>query len=94
MSLQRLLRKIRSVRQQGLVRSVRIVLDRFTLRILQHLYRFQRWYADAPLSVRTYRRTVAEMVNALRPECVVDVGCGRRFLSYEVNIDCALFNPA
>lgn len=72
----RLRRKARSVRQQGVAHSARIILDRFALRLLQHFYGFNRWHADAPLSARPYRRTVAEMVNGLRPECAVEVGCG------------------
>ena len=39
-------------------------------------YGFHPWHAAAPLSARPYRRTVAEMVNGVNPEVVVEVGCG------------------
>jgi hypothetical protein len=76
MNLQRLRRKVSAIWQQGVARSARIILDKFALRLLQRLYGFNRWHADAPLSARPYRRTVAEIVNGLRLESVVEVGCG------------------
>lgn len=76
MNMQRLQRKIKSVRQQGIARSIRIMLDRAALRLLQRFYGFNPWHAESPLSARPYRRTVAEMVNVLQPDCVVEIGCG------------------
>ncbi len=73
---ERIHRKLRWVRQQGFFRTARIGLDKVALRLLQRFYGFNRWHADAPLSARPYRRTVAAMVNTVRPECVVEVGCG------------------
>lgn len=76
MNLERIRRRINLIMQQGLIRSARIILDKCALRLLQLLYGFNRWHVDAPLSARSYRRTVAEMVNYLEPEYVVEVGCG------------------
>jgi len=76
MNMQRLQRKLKAVRQQGIARSIRIILDRAALRLLRRLYGFNPWHAESPLSARPYRRTVAEMVNALQPDCVVEIGCG------------------
>jgi SAM-dependent methyltransferase len=76
MSVQRILKRISLIKQRGVTRSARIILDRFALKVLQRFYGFNHWHADAPISARPYRHTVAEMVNVLRPECVVEVGCG------------------
>lgn len=74
--VQRLQRKIKVVRQQGIASSMRITIDRMALRLLRRLYGFNPWHAESPLSARPYRHTVADMVNSLQPDCVVEVGCG------------------
>ena len=76
MIVQRLVRKIKALRQQGLLRTLRISLDRFGLRTLRYMYGFDRWHVEAPLSARPYRHTVAQLVNALHPNSIVEVGCG------------------
>jgi hypothetical protein len=63
-------------RRYGALRGARILADRFVLTLLQKLYGFDPWHAEAPLSARPYRYTVASLVNALSPDCVVEVGCG------------------
>lgn len=70
------IRKINSIRQQGVLLFVRITIDRIALHALRQIYGFHPWHADAPLSARPYRRTLANMVNKLNPNCVVEVGCG------------------
>lgn len=69
-------RIFRNLRQKGIRRTGRILVDRTCLRLLQKVYGFHPWHADAPLSARPYRRVVAQIVNGLKPQCVVDVGCG------------------
>ena len=73
---QRVRRKIQSVRNRGVARSTKILLDTIALKLLREIYGFHPWHAAAPLSARPYRRTVAEMVNAVNPASVVEVGCG------------------
>jgi len=72
----RVVRKIKSIRERGLLRSARIATDRLALHALRQIYGFHTWHAEAPLSARPYRRPLADMVNQLKPECVVEVGCG------------------
>jgi len=72
----RVVRKLRAIRERGLLRSARIAADRFALHGLRQVYGFHPWHAEAPLSARPYRRPLAEMVNRLKPDCVVEVGCG------------------
>jgi len=68
--------KLRTIRCLGLTRSARITIDRAALRLLQCVYGFNRWHADAPLSARPYRRTAARVISDLNPDYVVEVGCG------------------
>ncbi len=68
--------KVRRAAQIGLTRSIRIAIDKAALRLLQRLYGFNHWHTESPLSARPYRRTVAGVINALNPDCVVEVGCG------------------
>ena len=46
------------------------------LLILSRIYKFGSWHAEAPVSARSYRHTVAKVVNDLNPKTVVEVGCG------------------
>ena len=55
---------------------MRIKLDRLALKLLRLFYGYHPWHADAPLSARPYRKTVALMINDLCPTNVVEVGCG------------------
>lgn len=71
-----LLRKIRTARRMGLVRAMRIDLDRLFLGILARIFKFHRWHAEAPTSACPYRNTVARIVNELRPNSVAEIGCG------------------
>jgi trans-aconitate methyltransferase len=52
------------------------MIDQLALGLLQRCYGFDHWHTQAPLSARPYRKTIAQVVNALQPECVVEVGCG------------------
>lgn len=71
-----LMRRLRSVRSFGFLRSVRIAVDRVCLAMLHAIYHFDPWHAHAPTSARPYRKTVADVVNGLHPRTVVEVGCG------------------
>lgn len=71
-----LFRKFETARRIGLLRAMRIALDRFFLGLLARVFEFHRWHAEAPTSARAYRHTAARLVNELRPNTVVEVGCG------------------
>ena len=74
--IQRIVKKLGSLRRYGLVRSARVELERAFLLVLARVYGFHSWHAQAPASARPYRETVASLVNALHPQTVVEVGCG------------------
>lgn len=70
------LRRMRRIREVGLLRSARILVDKSALKLLERVYGFHPWHSSAPVSARPYRRELAEYINTLQPTCVVDVGCG------------------
>jgi len=74
--VKRLFRKLKALRERGVLLSARILADRLALHGLRRVYGFHPWHAEAPLSARPYRLTLAEMINQLVPQCVVEVGCG------------------
>lgn len=82
--LDKVARGLQRIRRTGWGQSLRINLDRAGLKVLQRLYRFHPWHADAPLSARPYRHVVAGMVNGIYPpvRCVVEVGCGLGFILF------------
>lgn len=71
-----LLRKLKTAQQIGFLRSARIGIERLWLNSLSRIFMFHPWHAEAPLSARSYRQTVAELVNGVHPRTVVEVGCG------------------
>lgn len=63
------------VKSKGLLRVLRITLDRFVVVILAKLFDFPAsWHP--PTSMRSYRRVIAQVVNELHPSIVCEVGCG------------------
>ena len=76
MILDKVVRRFRIYREQGLVRSARIVFDLISLSILRAFFGFNPWHARSPASLREYRKGLAVLVNGLKPRCVVEVGCG------------------
>lgn len=74
----RVSQRMQRIRRTGWTRSLRIGVDRVALRLLQLVYGFHPWHANAPISARPYRVLVAAMVNDIEPpvRCVVEVGCG------------------
>lgn len=69
----------------GFARIFRILSDTLCLKILQIFYGFHSWHANAPMSARPYRYDVANLVNALKPNCVVEVGCGLGGILTQIN---------
>jgi SAM-dependent methyltransferase len=59
-----------------LFRSLRCRCERLWLRGLRVVFKFDAWHASAPYSCRPYKSKVVELVNALAPNTVVEVGCG------------------
>ena len=57
-------------------RLAKIGFDRFRLAVLARYYGFHPWHAASPSSRRPYRYVVAELVNSVAPQVVVEVGCG------------------
>lgn len=64
----------RSLRQ--LRRAVHCRLQRLGLQCLRHIFRFDAWHAAAPYACRAYKAQVVQLVDSLKPDTVVEVGCG------------------
>ena len=76
MSLRHFLGRSAAAYRTGVWRAVRCRFDRLCLGALRHFFRFDSWHANAPYSCRPYKKVVVDIVNSLRPEAVVEVGCG------------------
>ena len=68
--------RVAIVRRDGLCTSARVVIDRVMLAGLRSIFGFHPWHAQSPTSARPYRHGVAELVNSVSPQVVVEVGCG------------------
>jgi SAM-dependent methyltransferase len=64
------------IKRLGVYRGVLGATEHLFLIILSKIYKFDSWHAAATISNRPYRRTVADIVNELDQETVVEVGCG------------------
>lgn len=53
-----------------------MAVDRVALAGLRSIYGFHPWHAQSPTSARPYRHGVADLVNSVSPQVVVEVGCG------------------
>jgi hypothetical protein len=63
------------VKSKGAFRMAKIYADRLAVFTLSEIYKFPAsWHP--PTSMRQYRKTVAGIVNALKPDIVCEVGCG------------------
>jgi SAM-dependent methyltransferase len=56
--------------------KVRCRIDRAWLSCVERMFKLDPWHAHAPYSCRPYKKVVVDLVNALKPERVVEVGCG------------------
>jgi len=63
-------------RQRGLLRSLKGERDIAILSVFCLVFGFPRWHAQSPTSLRSYRIGLAAMINAVRPQFVIEVGCG------------------
>lgn len=65
----------KEMRSKGALRVMRITFDRICILALSKIFRFPAtWHT--PTSVRPYRIAIAEIVNALHPSVVCEVGSG------------------
>jgi hypothetical protein len=74
-----LLRKTQTLKKElnakGFRRVVKINLDKLAILVLAKVYKFPAsWHTST--SMRSYRVTVARIVNDLKPYSVCEVGCG------------------
>ncbi|BAU23562.1 hypothetical protein THC_1191 [Caldimicrobium thiodismutans] len=60
----------------GLKGIILCVLYTGGLIILNKFLKFDRWHIKGNYYCRTYKRKAVELANSLKPEVVVDVGCG------------------
>src|SRR4051812_17445146 len=56
--------------------KVRCKADRAWLSCVGRMFELDPWHANAPYSCRPYKKSVVDLVNSLKPERVVEIGCG------------------
>ena len=83
--LDKIIKKILSIKRIGFFLAIRISIDIFYLGILAKIFNFHPWHASAPTSARPYRYLVAKIVNELKPKTVVEVGCGLGEILIRIN---------
>lgn len=52
------------------------LLTKAWLHLVWLVYRFDRWHATAPICCRPYKAQVVDLASSLRPESVLEIGCG------------------
>jgi SAM-dependent methyltransferase len=55
---------------------MRCHFERAWLGAIRRVFRFDAWHANAPYACRPYKKVVVDLANSLRPDTVVEVGCG------------------
>jgi len=58
------------------IKRLRCLFERAWLRTIRRVFRFDEWHANAPYACRPYKKSVVDLANSLRPNTVVEVGCG------------------
>ena len=80
------LKKLNKIRQKLLdINTYKCVLKRTFLKLLQKIYKFNNWHADAPFICRSYKRVVICVINRLNPDVVLEIGCGLGDIISRVN---------
>jgi hypothetical protein len=74
--IKKIILKINYIKNIGIIKFIKIQIDRSALALLRRVYGFNSWHVDSPLSARPYRADISKLVNSLYPKCVVEVGCG------------------
>ena len=81
----RIATRLNAVCRDGFRQSVRVALDQAALSGLRSIFGFHPWHAQSPTSARPYRQGVADLVNNVAPQVVVEVGCGLGAILARVN---------
>ncbi|MFM8700852.1 MAG: hypothetical protein ACKOC1_05560 [Hyphomicrobiales bacterium] len=69
----RLRQKIREI---GLANLVKAGASGLSNRVLRLIYRFDPWHVSGTYFSRPYKAKVVDMINARKPDCVVEIGTG------------------
>jgi len=80
-----LVTRIERLRRHGVIDALRCRLARLWLRALHRVFSFDPWHIGAPYACRRYKKIVVALANSLRPEIVVEVGCGLGDIVSRVN---------
>src|SRR5882724_2411371 len=62
--------------ESAVIKRLRCLFERAWLRTIRRVFRFDEWHANAPYACRPYKKSVVDLANSLRPNTVVEVGCG------------------
>ena len=66
----------RKTREIGITNLVKAGASGVLNRLLRLIYRFDPWHVSGTFYSRPYKAKVVDMINARRPECVVEIGTG------------------
>lgn len=94
--------RLRQRGARGVVALMRCRLDQAWLEVLRRRYGFHRWHSSAPYACRPYKKLVVHLADSVRPNIVIEVGCGLGDLvsrihareRYGYDIDLGVINAA
>ncbi len=74
--MQKVILKLKKLFNLGFLGSIKCILEKRKLKILQKKYNFMMWHAEGCFECRPYKKQILEIVNRISPESIVDIGCG------------------
>jgi SAM-dependent methyltransferase len=84
------MRSIGQLRSVGVGGIVACLLKKLRYRLLARRHGFDAWHAKSPYECRGYKREVVQLAEGLRPQAVVEIGCGLGEILSRVS-DCRRF---
>ena len=71
------MKKIKEIiNRVGLINTLIAIFKRLLFALLRVIFGFNRWHASAVINSRPYKLQTVAIVNELKPESVVEIGCG------------------
>jgi len=64
------------LRSAGILGIFACVTKKLRYALLARRYRFDPWHANSPYECRGYKREVVQLAESLKPQTVVEIGCG------------------
>jgi SAM-dependent methyltransferase len=87
--------KINRIKFLGLKNFFLCLLQRLIFTLFRFFYKFDPWHSQSPFYCRPYKKRVVKISNSLKPNSVVEIGCGlgeiisriKAPLKYGIDID-------